>query len=104
MIMEKHKQLFTSCVGEVEGWCPIDHVFYAQYDWTPERGLSEARENKVAHLEAVGDKYIVVKYQHYEGGGHGTTIFDHDDLPSALRQFADLIEADTKNENPPANG
>ena len=59
--MEKRKQLFTSCVGEVEGWCPIDHVFYAQYDWTPERGLSEARENKVAHLEAVGDKYIILK-------------------------------------------
>jgi hypothetical protein len=94
MSKEHHFQFFTTDQNLIHGtWFPIDHFFYAPCIDDPNTG-GLVEDNKVVHLEthaSVGNKsgFAVSVVQ-------GETYEEYDDIPSALRRMADIIEAHTK--------
>ena len=89
-----HKQLWTTHErgphpedgkGDWE-WYPIDHFFYAPYDYKSGRGLITGEEHKIVELECRGNEYCIDNKGTYER---------FPTLPEALRRMADIIEGDT---------
>jgi hypothetical protein len=92
----KHNQLFTQTEDGTVGWkwYPIDHFFYATYDWTPERGLKKA--TPLVWVEACSHRWCVIS------GPKQKNREWFDTLPQALRKAADLIEASAQAQGAPA--
>ena len=84
-----HDQFFTQArEGDAWKWFPMDHFFYATYDWTPGRGLKKS--TPIVQVEANGNQYHVLH-------GRGlNTLAVLDTWPQALRRMADIIEAHQK--------
>lgn len=92
---EKVFQLFTT--DQTIGWYPIDHFFYAQSVHDKNNRLVEGPV--VAHLET----HAAMNLQ-----GWGVSVVsegkdsenprweEFDDIPTALRRMADIIEAHNK--------
>lgn len=86
----QHFQFFTTDynVGGSEYWFPIDHFFYAL-------GSGSTTEDQVVYLETHAsvrnDTGIAVSLI------HGENREEYDNIPSALRRMADVIEEHTKN-------
>jgi hypothetical protein len=93
---EPRFQFFTTDQNLIVGtWYPMDHFFYAPYNWDGQQLIEEGR---VVHLEGhasirneSGFSISVI-----QGEGEASVSEEFDDYPSALRRMADVIEAHTK--------
>ncbi len=55
MSKKKHFQLFTTCQGLLRGtWFPMDHIFWAPYDWDANSGTL-VEKDEVVWLEGHAD-------------------------------------------------
>lgn len=94
MSKKKSFQFFTTDMQV--GWYPIDHFFYAPA--IPNKGNGGfVEEGVVVHLEthaALTPSGLGVSVVQGEGKGHIHEEFN--DIPSALRRMADIIEAHSK--------
>lgn len=81
----KHNQFFTTHENTRKDgrgdwmWYPIDHFFFATYDWNSTRGLKEDPNLKLIDFHMSGD-YAYVNDQKFETKS------------AAFRYMADLLE------------
>jgi len=94
--MKKHFQFFTTDSDFNSSWFPIDHFFFARQ---LNRGQKEGP--KVVHFEthasvrnASGMGVSVIS--HKEDDKENPHWEEFDDISTALRRMADIIEAHTK--------
>jgi hypothetical protein len=89
----KRFQFFTTDTDMDSSWFPIDHFFFAPYSLDKKTNRI-VQGDKVVHLEmhaainsSSGLGVSVVQDKKWE---------EFDDIPSALRRMADIIEAHSK--------
>lgn len=99
--MKKHFQFFTTDSDINSSWFPIDHFFFARQ---LNRGQKEGP--KVVHLEThasvrnANGYGVSVIHREGKSDSEEATWEEFDDIPTALRRMADIIEAHNKANQP----